>query len=201
MSLALSLNPCEGFKLGNDYFRPGDFDVSTTVTNAYGNWICRVFASQTWYTPNNCFIKHNNGGGGFNLAIGGRVWLDVWTYTGAQFERGGYLEEIEYTYYFDTVPLRFHALGVRAAPYTGGVKIEGLNSSNQWTAHGFGPSGGEAWASFSEPFVFSGRRQSFVSFRAEGYSIWDSTGPRLYALVPGILADEVRYDCYPSTST
>ena len=199
MSLALSLNPCTGLNLAGDHFRPGDFSVSAVVDG----YICKVFATQTpqlpWTHPTNCFLEHPNGGGN-DLSISGPVWLDVFVWDGLSFVRGGYLEERQYTYTFNSTPLSFRALGVRPAAYTGGVKIEGLHTSDQWLIHNTDGYGGDIWYSWSEPFLFSGRRQMVANWHAEGWhEASGGDGPALTAHIGAVVSDDIFFSVDPYT--
>lgn len=190
MSLALSLNPCTGFNLAGTHFRPGELSLSAVVDG----YLCTVWAHPV---TERCWLPAANGGG-LDLAIGGRVWLDMWVWDASQsqFVRGGYLEEREFTYTFNSTPLSFRALGLRPAAYSGGVKIEGLYSPpNAWT--NFPGVSGAINLSYAQPFDIAGVRQSVVNWSTINYRETDPNAPAMSADHSGIVANDIRWSVTP----
>lgn len=161
MSLKLKFDGITDWKIGNDYFRRGSFSFYHSASGAY------VRAGNT--SQYNFWTAHAASGGGLVLDMGPRVWVDAWVWDGLQFSRGGYLEEVEHRYDFSNLDdgnggtedwhVRPKGLGIRAATYAGGVKIEGIASPpNSWTdvtAHFPWISTGKVYYSYSQSFVWN----------------------------------------------
>lgn len=188
MSLALKFDNITDWKIDGSFFRIGTF--SHVLSGEPG---CYVRSESRCFTPN------AQSGGGLILDFGGPVWLDAWVYTDiGGWERGGYLEPVttEWNFYGEGGgTITQDLLGVRPAPYTGGVKIEGTHTPpNQWTdiSGAFGTDTGTMLLSEGEPFVWDNTRMNFLNWKASRVG-WTSASMRMSTTLSCVAAYEIRW--------
>jgi len=188
MSLALKIEGPTDLRIGGTLFRRGGF--SHVLPGTPGCYIRSEI---------NCFTPHAQSGGGLILDFGGPVWLDVWVYTDiGGWERGGYLEPITTEWHFygeGGGTITQDLLGVRPAPYTGGVKIEGTHTPpNQWTdiSGSWGTDTGTALISQGEPFVWNNRRMTFVNWKTSRLG-YNSSSIRMSTTLSCVAAYEISW--------
>lgn len=167
---------------------------------------CAIYAERNYY----CFCPSTDLDAAFDASkpklqiAPGRVWLDVWipTDTDGHWTRGGYLgtKTVDFKFTGGALPtsgvtLSQNYLAVIPGPYTGGIRVDGIDSPpNQWTKLQTPDFDGVKYDCWAEIGTFNGHPLAITSGHARLKHSDHANGSWLYYFVPAIVAYETYYD-------